>query len=85
MGQWSQVFMLNDSRDRAGIIGWALLASVVVIFDAWALTAKRQTMSAAFLEATRKPVCREVLAIMWGALTWHLFGGRPAPWRKLVG
>jgi len=37
------------------------------------------------LEATRKPVCREVLAIMWGALTWHLFGGRPDPLRKLVG
>jgi len=77
--------MSTDSDDRIGIVGWVMLAAVVVIFDSWALAAKRQTMSAAFLAATRKPVCREVLMVMWGALTWHLFGGRPDPLRKLVG
>ena len=85
MGQRRQVLMPTTSKDQAGVFAWVFVTTVVVVFDAWALAANRQTMSAAFLNAARKPGFREMLVVVWGALTWHLFGGRPDPLRKLVG
>jgi len=83
MGQRRQVCV--PTNDRGGIVGWVIVALVVIAFDGWALSSRRQTMSAAFVGAARRPGCRELLVVMWGALTWHLFGGHPDPLRKLVG
>jgi hypothetical protein len=63
--------------------GWAVIAAWVFVFDTWVLWRDRETLSQAFLRASRKyPV---LISVGWGVLTGHLFGlfGRWDPFRKL--
>ena len=63
--------------------GWAAIAAWVFVFDTWVLWRDRETLSQAFLRASRKhPV---LISAGWGVLTGYLFGvfGRWDPFRKL--
>lgn len=58
---------------KSGGAGWAILAAVVLAWDASA----PETMSAAFARATSTPAGRAMLVLGWGALTAHLFSALP--------
>lgn len=63
-----------------GIIGWFIVVVVVLIFDYWAISSRRQTMSQAFKKALyAKPGFGPVL-FGWLLLTWHLV--HPATMRR---
>lgn len=63
-----------------GAVGWFILFLVVFVFDYWAISNKKQTMSQAFKKALyAKPAFLPVL-IGWLLLTWHLV--HPARMRK---
>ena len=55
-----------------GAFGWLIIFIIVFIFDYWAISNKKQTMSQAFKKALyAKPAFLPVL-IGWLLLTWHL-------------
>lgn len=55
-----------------GAVGWFITFIVIVLFDYWAITNKKQTMSQAFKKALyARPAFLPVL-IGWLLLTWHL-------------
>lgn|GEM_PF-2433326 len=76
-------FSVAQGRISGGV-GWAMIAAVVLGWDMWAWWSHQQTLSAWFLGQVRRPRRRWLLASGWGLLTWHLFGGRPDPLRRLL-
>jgi len=55
-----------------GAFGWFIVFGVVFVFDYWAITRRKQTMSQAFKKALyAKPGFGPVL-FGWLLLTWHL-------------
>jgi len=59
------------------LVGWSLLTSVVVGYDAWAVLTKHDTMSKGFWKAVRNPVLRWFVVPAWLMLTVHLFFALP--------
>lgn len=57
--------------------GWALLAGYIGLYDTWALTTGRETLSSAFGRAARHPVKRWPTLAVYLVITLHLFGRLP--------
>lgn len=68
-------------RTNEGKWGWLAITAVVVIWDAWAIKYKHQTLSAYFRGLSRTPVGRLSLVALWGGLTAHLFSEKIDPVR----
>jgi len=68
-------------RTNEGKWGWLAITAVVVIWDAWAIKYKHQTLSAYFRGLSRTPVGRVGLIVLWGGLTAHLFSEKIDPVR----
>lgn len=59
--------------EKHGILGWFMTAAVVIIYDYWAMSSKRQTMSNAFKNGLFRKSTFVPTVIGWAILTWHLF------------
>jgi hypothetical protein len=64
--------MMSRLIKNHGFIGWAIVAFVVVVFDYWAITTNKQTMSSAFKNAMYKRYANLAVILGWAVLTWHL-------------
>ena len=69
------------SRSNEGKWGWLAITAVVVIWDAWAIKYKHQTLSTYFRNLSRTPIGRVGLVALWGGLTAHLFSEKIDPVR----
>lgn len=66
---------LKHQDKLSGDIGWLLLISYIVTYDALALYSnKTETLSSALWRSLSHPYKSPVAMALWGCLTWHLFG-----------
>lgn len=70
-------------RRNEGKWGWLVITLVVVVWDAWAIKYKHQTLSAYFRHLSKSPLGRCSLVLIWGGLTAHLFSERIDPARLI--
>lgn len=68
---------METRRPVNGAVGWALLAGYIGLYDTWALTTGRETLSSAFGRTMRHPVKRWPMFIVYGVITLHLFDRLP--------
>jgi hypothetical protein len=69
-------YKVEDLPD--GTKAWMALASGVFLYDIWALSNDKETMSAAFERAMHHPSKRWIVTLCWAATTKHLFLRRVA-------
>jgi len=66
-------FLPDEATSRAGTLGWAALATGVLIFDVVA----HETMSSAFRRGLNNPRTAAPVIGAWAITTAHLFGVLP--------
>lgn len=59
---------------NSGSKAWLALLGGVLAYDLYAIRSGKQTLSAAFYEATRHPRRRWIVVACWSILSLHLFG-----------
>lgn len=64
--------MTNKKISNHGIIGWAVTALVVAVYDYWAISNSKQTMSNAFKKGLFRKSTSGPVLIGWLILSWHL-------------
>lgn len=64
-------------RAANGAWGWTLLAGYIGIYDTWALTTGRETLSSAFGRTMRHPAKRWPTLVVYIVITLHLFDRLP--------
>lgn len=66
-----------ERRPVNGAVGWGLLAGYIGLYDTWALTTGRETLSSAFGRSLKHPIRRWPTTAVWFLVTLHLFGRLP--------
>lgn len=60
-------------KSGSGTLAWTGLATYVFVWDFYALTQNKETLTRAFERAIEHPVARWPVALLWGVTTLHLF------------
>lgn len=69
----SQPISLEKDERTSGLIGWLILASFIVAYDAYAIKTKKvETLTRFFWRNTEQGIRRVVPIIIWSTLTAHL-------------
>lgn len=58
---------------RPGVLGWAAIAGFVVVYDAWAIATKHQTLSSACWDLQQTSAGRAAALGAWLTLGFHFF------------
>lgn len=69
-------------HEKEGAAAWAAMALAVLLYDAWAIRTRRETMSITWGRWLQTPSSRKVCVAAWAALTSHLFISTPLPFQS---
>lgn len=69
-------------NEKEGAAAWAALALGILLYDAWAIRTKRETMSITFGRWLQSPGARKVAITTWAVVSAHLLWSYPLPFQS---
>lgn len=69
-------------HEKEGAAAWAATVLAILLYDAWAIRTRRETMSVTYGRWLQHPLTRKVAIISWLSVSAHLLWSCPLPFQS---